>query len=170
MRHSTMSNKTSKFGVADMFKANLEKFGFTFCGVFDNETDQPNFIYTIGITKKIGAELIIVGNGVINMLHGIMDHVVHKGYNKAGIYQLEDFRVIVDGVEEHARIELVDISDQLWIDECILSRTDDFKQVFQIYFGDLENKLPSEKGNLDPLEQNYFRNGKHLEVISHAKN
>ena len=28
----------------------------------------------------------------------------------------------------------------------------------------------SEKGNLDPLEQNYFRNGKHLEVISHAKN
>lgn len=165
-----MSNKTSKFGVADVFKANLEKFGFAFGGVFDNETDQPNFIYTIGVTKKIGAELIIVGNSVINMLHGIMDHVVHKGYNKAGIYQLEDFRVIVDGVEEHARIELVDISDQLWIDECILSRTDDFKQVFQIYFGDLENKLPSEKGNLDSLEQNYFRNGKHLEVISHAKN
>lgn len=99
-----------------------------------------------------------------------MDHVVHKGYNKAGIYQLEDFRVIVDGVEEHARIELVDVSDQLWIDECILSRTDDFKQVFQIYLGDLENKLPSEEGNLDSLEQNYFRNGKHLEVISHAKN
>ena len=80
-----MSNKTSKFGVADMFKANLEKFGFTFCGVFDNETDQPNFIYTIGVTKKIGAELIIVGNGVINMLQGIMDHVVHKSNNKAGI-------------------------------------------------------------------------------------
>ena len=83
---------------------------------------------------------------------------------------MEDFRVIVDGAEEHARIELVDISDQLWIDECILSLTNDFKQVFQIYFGDLENIPPSEKGNLDSLEQNYFRNGKHLEVISHAKN
>ena len=165
-----MSNKTSKFGVADMFKANLEKFGFTFCGVFDDETDQPNFIYTIGVTKKNGAEFIIVGNCVINMLHGIMDHVIRQGYNKAGIYHLDDFMVLVDGVQESARIELVDVSDQLWIDECILSRTDDFKQVFQIYFGDLENKLPSKEGNLDSLEQNYFRNGKHLEVISHAKN
>lgn len=165
-----MSNKTNKFPVADVFKANIEKFGFTFCGVFDNKTDQPNFIYTIGATKKNGAELIVVGNGAINMLHGIMDHVVYQGYNKAGIYQLEDFRVLVDGVPQLARIELVDISDQLWIDECILSRTDDFKQVFQIFFGDLENKLPSEEGNLDKLEQNYFRNGKHLEVITDVKN
>ena len=165
-----MSNKTNKYSIADVFKANIEKHGFTFCGVFDNETGQPNFIYTINTTKKCGAEFITVGRGAINMLHGIMDHVVHQGYNKAGVYVLEDFMVEVKGVRQPYRIELVDISKELWIDECIMSRSDDFDKVFQVCFGDLENKLPSEKGNADTFEQNYFRNGKHLEVISDVKN
>lgn len=154
-----MSND-DKFKISEMFLDKIKENGYTVCGVFDNTGKEPNFVYTISATTDYNAEFIFVGKGSINMLHGILINILSKGIVTEGQYQLEDFKIKIDGELQNARIELIDVTGSEWLDDTILNRCDDFNKVYQVLFADISNGLPTDSGNTDSFCQLHFHKPK----------
>ena len=151
------------FEIEDMFKPNIKANGYTFCGVFDTDINEPNFVYTISATDTIGCELIAVGERIdIRALNNILIEVINqKKEISEGVFELDAMQVAVNGLKVNLKVEIKDVSDEKWIDETILNRCHNFDKVYQVYFGDTLNKLPSEEGNSDLFNQNYFKSKPH---------
>lgn len=148
-----MSNK--RFTVAPMFHEKLKENGYTFCGVFDNTGKTPNFVYSIGLTQKLGVELLVMGNIPVNPMYAILHDFIEftKGLPVEGYHFSGGMQVNINGEKKALRIHVKDVTGEEWLDDVILNRTPDFNKVYQIYFGDVNNQLPIEAGNTDPHKQ-----------------
>lgn len=145
------------FSIASVFLPKIKENGYTFCGVFDSEGKEPNFIYSIAATGIFGAEFIITGDASVNMMQGLMLATLDKFKEfKPGIFSLDNFQVNVNGELQESRLELLDVTGEAWLDNTILSRDSNFNKVYQILFGDLENKLPTDPGNADSFRQRFM--------------
>ncbi len=146
------------FPIKDVFKERIEENGYTFCAVFDEKGIEPNFIYSISATDKFKAEFIIVGNMNINSLNGLLNTLlVMESLPEPGRFTSKGLQVLVDEKPQELNLELIDVTGQRWLDEVIRNRSDNFNKVYQLCFGDLSNKLPTEKGNKDFFKQLFFQ-------------
>jgi len=152
-----MSNPENKFQIADVFKDKIKDGGWTLCGVFDPEGKNPAFIYSINATQTLGVELIVVGDLHINALHGLFNVVVDKAELKPGEFTVDGFDADINGERQNLNLALIDVTGSEWLDECIMSRADNFNTVYQIIFGDKNNELPTKEGNTDPFKQFAFK-------------
>lgn len=145
----------SKIYVAEHFQKAIDDFGFASVGLF--EQGIPNHLYTIGLSKDLGVEFFIAGNVPHNMMQGIVQQVKLLNYIEEGCYEIPQFKVRIGDVLEDARIELVNVSSNPKIQEIFTNRIREDIKIIQIYFGDKDNKLPTDLDNLDPLNQNFFK-------------
>lgn len=145
-----------KFKINEIFLPRIKEYGYTICGVFDKLGEEPNFVYTISATNKFKAEYIFVGKAPINMLHGILANMLENGIVTEGEHTLKDFKVKVDGELQNARIKLVEVTGEEWLDETILNRSTDFDKVYQVLFADVNNNLPTDNGNSDSFGQMFY--------------
>lgn len=146
------------FTITEELKKQIEQYGYTFCAVFDDRGKHPNFIYSIAATKTFGVEIITVGELNHQSLHGLIQAFLHT-YTKptTGIFTIEGMQIKIGNKLESLRVEVTDVTGEKWLDDNITNRSDDYEKVYQLYFGDQNNKLPSDDGNLDELNQNYFK-------------
>lgn len=152
-----MSNTSKSFEIADSFKEKIKEHGFTFCGVFDPEGKEPNFVYSINATPQFGAEFIALGNISLNGLMGILNAVLSLDHHKEGELTIPGLNANVNGEPQTLKLALVDVSKEEWLDQTILNRCDEYDKVYQLVFGDLENQLPTSPGNEDSFKQFHFR-------------
>jgi len=125
-------------------EANIEKFGWTFMGVFGTD-DQPgtNFVYTIGMTEKGLPEVLVSGNfdmHSMQMLAGTVaqefaDHALNGTQPKLGVR--DDLFSL--------KVELRTVNDT---DKCNVARRfyGDRVRVVQLIWSDKEGRLPGEPG------------------------
>jgi hypothetical protein len=57
---------------------NVEKYGWTFIGVFDPEGLTPSFVYTVGLTEKGLPEVFMSGNFAPQSMQNIVNMVAQK--------------------------------------------------------------------------------------------
>lgn len=152
-----MSNPEKKFAIADVFKDKIKADGWTLCGVFDPEGKKPAFIYSINATHHFGVELITVGDIHINALHGLFSVIADKAEIKPGEFTIDGFDADINGERQNLNLAIIDVTGEEWLDECIMSRSDDFNKVYQIIFGDKNNELPTKAANTDPFKQFGFK-------------
>ena len=145
-----MSDK--EFTIAPMFHEKIKENGFTFCGVFDNTGETPNFVYSINLTEKLGAELVVLGNLPIDPMYAILHSFIEvtKGLPVEGMHVSDAMMVSVDGDNKPLRLYVKEVTGETWLDDVVLNRCPKFNKVYQIYFADKYNGLPTDNGNTDP--------------------
>lgn len=149
----------SNFTIDPMFKPMIDKYGLAMRLVFDNDSEQPNFIYTISATTDYNAELIVVSSiGNPNTIAGIINEILEEAPPPNVIYKSKRLDVKPEhGDPESLNLKLIDVSDEQWLDQTILNRCDEFKTAYQILLGDKDNRLPDEDGVEDVMQQFYFK-------------
>jgi hypothetical protein len=59
----------------------IDRYGYTYIGVFDPEGDKPSFVYTIGLAQKDFAELVMIGDMPMHVAQQIMGAVIAQWEN-----------------------------------------------------------------------------------------
>ena len=144
-----------EFTIAPMFHEKIKENGFTFCGVFDNTGETPNFVYSINLTEKLGAELVVLSNLPIDPMYAILHSFIEvtKGLPVEGMHVSDAMMVSVDGDNKPLRLYVKEVTGETWLDDVVLNRCPKFNKVYQIYFADKYNGLPTDDGNTDPHKQ-----------------
>lgn len=143
----TVHNHPSKERFAEVdrqLEANIEKFGWTFMGVFGTE-DQPitNFVYTIGLTEKGMPEVFVSGNFAPQSMQSIAGTVAQE---------FADHALAGTEPELGEREDLFNLKVELRVvhdtDKCNIARKfyGDRVRVVQVIWSDKEGRLPGEEG------------------------
>ena len=85
------------------------------------------------------------------ILHSFIE--VTKGLPVEGMHVSDAMMVSVDGDNKPLRLYVKEVTGESWLDDVVLNRCPKFNKVYQIYFADKYNGLPTDDGNTDPHKQ-----------------
>lgn len=128
----------------------IQHVGFSVQGVFATVPDEPSFCYTVGLSKKLGAEIIIIAPANVQTLHSILYQTVvdciNKGEITTGKFELSEFQMRYKDDKVNLRAEIVELANDAPNANVLNIRVGDVTKVYQLYVGDRQNLLPNEEG------------------------
>ena len=154
-----------KFKISQMFEENIKRDGWTIAGVIPN-SDGGNdiqgldknacYVYTIAATSFLGCELLIAGKIAIQQMQALIiavEPILKAVTITEGEYKVDAIKVNSPNGPVPLRFYLKEITGESVLDEIITNRADNFNKVFQLYYGDTNNGLPTDEGNIDEFSQ-----------------
>lgn len=126
----------------------IDKYGYYVQGVGVGGPNEPNFAYTVGLSKTTGFELIAMTGGLEN-LNMLVNEYSQVAMRKEDITQENTsvFQVLIKGKQVPLRTKAVKVDTFEACKEHIRFRiSDDPFDVYQIYIADHNNILPDEPG------------------------
>lgn len=128
----------------------IQHVGFGVQGVFATVPDEPSFCYTVGLSKKLGAEIIIVAPTNVQSLHGILYQTtvdcINNGKITVGKFELSEYRMQLKDSMVNLRAEIVELANDSPNANVLNFRVGDVTKVYQLYVADKNNLLPNEEG------------------------
>lgn len=133
--------------IMQQHQAAIDKIGFSIQCVFSNYPEDPCFCYTLGLSQRLGAEIIIVAPCSVQILHGILYQTVidciNKGQLVVGKIESTEYK-IKDGTP--LRLEIVELDPSSPNANVFNLRLGEISKFYQLYVGDKHNLLPNEEG------------------------
>lgn len=133
--------------IMDAVKEVIAEYGFAIQGVFHPGTVKPSYLYTVGLTDTLGAEVIVVAEADIMALHPLINSAVQQAIANDDSEFMQEYGVgtLIDGVTP-MKADFVEVTNHPAIPHLVVQRVGDVKRVFQLSLADENNLLPGEEG------------------------
>lgn len=123
----------------------INTFGFTMQGVNGgSETPWKSYTYTIGLSAKVGYELVIVNGGSQgpNLLSRFANEAIAGTIALDSVVECDEFRI----ADNPARVTIQSISLDSYTAKGCMGKVGKVTDIKQIFLADKNNILPSEEG------------------------
>lgn len=139
------SDEIKEAAIAKSIDDVIAEYGFAIQASFDPTYMRPTFMYTVGLTDHIGAELVAVCEAEVMALHKLFNTAAQLAIIDGPQCLNKEYEIglLLDGETPHIG-EIVDVSDRPELDELITVKRGDVKAVYQLYIGDDNNRLPGD--------------------------
>lgn len=124
----------------------IDKVGYAIQGVFPVDDTSQNICYTIGLTKKLGYEIITTApislQTLYAMIRGVADDLIDKNIPS----DTDEFvwGTLLNG--DPLRCKLIDVTDYKPAMDFVTVKFEPVTKLYQLMFADSKNILPGEDG------------------------
>lgn len=128
----------------------IEKVGFGVQGVFPTVPEGLSFCYTVGLSEKLGAEIMIAAPADVQSLHGVLYQTtvdcINNGKITVGKFELNEYQMQLKDSMVNLRVGIVELANDSPNANVLNFRVGDVTKVYQLYVADKNNLLPNEEG------------------------
>lgn len=123
----------------------IAEFGFAIQASFDPTYMRPTFMYSVGLSDHIGAELVAVCEADVMALHKIFNAAAQQAIADDHTCLNKEYEIglLLDGVTPHMG-EIVDVTGRPELDELIKVKRGEVTKFYQLYIGDEDNRYPGD--------------------------